>query len=101
MNTVDDEKEPTDYVYVPKNCFTADIEVDCKVTTIQSCICEDKCDSSCCTCGRNSVHCWYDTDGKLLLDFNYSGEFFYERDYSTVKFLSNTTQSNRYFNALY
>lgn len=76
INTVDDECEPTDYIYIPKNCFTADIEVDCKVTTIQSCHCEDKCDAENCVCGTNSVHCWYDTEGKLSLDFNYSGNYY-------------------------
>lgn len=74
---MDDELEPTDYVYIPKNCFTSDIEADFKVTTMQSCNCDDKCDGSNCVCGRNSVHCWYDTEGKLTFDFNYTGKLIY------------------------
>lgn len=75
INIVDDEEEPTDYVYVSKNCFTSDIEVDCKVSTMQSCNCDDnRCDGDGCGCGRSSVHCWYDAVGKLTMNFNYSGK---------------------------
>lgn len=74
---MDAETEPTDYVYVSRNCVTTnDVNVDYKITTLQSCTCEDRCNNAACSCAINSLRCWYDEEGKLVSDFNYSGELF-------------------------
>lgn len=54
--------------------MTADISIDNKITSLQSCNCEDRCNTNCCSCGNNSLKCWYDDEGKLVSDFNYLGK---------------------------
>ncbi|GLV41275.1 G9a [Carabus blaptoides fortunei] len=72
INTFDNEQKPTDFVYVTENCTTSDINIDRKITTLQSCQCEDRCTSSECLCSNNSLRCWYDDEGRLSADFNYA-----------------------------
>nr|XP_018903035.1 PREDICTED: histone-lysine N-methyltransferase EHMT2 isoform X1 [Bemisia tabaci]XP_018903036.1 PREDICTED: histone-lysine N-methyltransferase EHMT2 isoform X1 [Bemisia tabaci] len=70
-NGVDDETEPTDYVYVTENCFTSNISVVRTITSLQSCTCTD-CSTGDCACGKISFQCWYDKDGRLTPEFNYT-----------------------------
>ncbi|XP_039311408.1 histone-lysine N-methyltransferase EHMT1 isoform X2 [Solenopsis invicta] len=72
VNGYDSEDKPTDFVYVTENCFTSHINVDRTITSLQSCRCEDNCSSEKCLCGNISLRCWYDEEGKLIPEFNYS-----------------------------
>ncbi|XP_014206888.2 histone-lysine N-methyltransferase EHMT2 [Copidosoma floridanum] len=72
VNGVDSEDKPTDFIYVTENCFTSRINVDRTITSLQSCHCEDNCNSDKCLCGNISLRCWYNEEGKLVPEFNYS-----------------------------
>ncbi|XP_039289164.1 histone-lysine N-methyltransferase EHMT2 isoform X1 [Nilaparvata lugens] len=74
INAYDDEGEPQDFVYVTENCFTSNITVDRTITSLQSCKCKENtaCTTGCCLCGKISMRCWYDNDGKLLPEFNFA-----------------------------
>lgn len=72
---VDDEDLPTNYIYITKNCVTTEnICIDTKISTMNSCSCEERCTMDFCSCTKMSLKCWYDDDGKLSSDFNYSGK---------------------------
>lgn len=71
LNAVDEEAEPRDYVYVTENCFTSNIHVDRTITSLQSCECEDACVGTSCKCTQLSLQSWYDSEGKLLPEFNF------------------------------
>ncbi|KAK3928595.1 Histone-lysine N-methyltransferase EHMT2 [Frankliniella fusca] len=71
LNGIDDESEPRDYVYVTENCFTSNIHVDRTITSLQSCECEDTCIGASCKCTQLSLQSWYDSEGKLLPEFNF------------------------------
>lgn len=92
VNAIDDETTPTDFFYVTENCFTSPLHVDRtinslmvitiftnKVTKIlipfllQYCQCSGDCSIDC-KCSNLSFQCWYDEEGKLTPDFNFSGE---------------------------
>lgn len=73
VNMINSEPKPIDFVYISKNCITTDLNIDLKITSLQACVCEDRCTSSACSCGKNSIRCWYDEEGKLASDFNYAG----------------------------
>ncbi|XP_033228830.1 histone-lysine N-methyltransferase EHMT1 [Belonocnema kinseyi] len=72
VNGYDSEDKPTDFVYVTENCYTSNINVDRTITSLQSCRCEDNCSTEKCLCGTISLRCWYDEEGKLTPEFNYS-----------------------------
>ncbi|XP_017789410.1 PREDICTED: histone-lysine N-methyltransferase EHMT2 [Habropoda laboriosa] len=72
VNGYDSEDKPTDFLYVTENCFTSNINVDRTITSLQSCRCEDNCNSEKCLCGNISLRCWYDEEGKLIPEFNYA-----------------------------
>ncbi|CAH1999344.1 unnamed protein product [Acanthoscelides obtectus] len=73
INTVDNESEPRDYIYITKNCTTSNhVQIDKKLTTLHSCSCEDRCTSEECECGKLSAKCWYTEDGRLQPDYNFS-----------------------------
>ncbi|XP_043795492.1 histone-lysine N-methyltransferase EHMT1 isoform X3 [Apis laboriosa] len=72
VNGYDSEDKPTDFLYVTENCFTSNINVDRTITSLQSCRCEDNCSSEKCLCGNISLRCWYDEEGKLIPEFNYT-----------------------------
>ncbi|KAK2584128.1 hypothetical protein KPH14_006564 [Odynerus spinipes] len=72
VNGYDSEDKPTDFLYVTENCFTSNIHVDRTITSLQSCRCEDNCSSEKCLCGNISLRCWYDEEGKLIPEFNYT-----------------------------
>ncbi|CAB3372667.1 Hypothetical predicted protein [Cloeon dipterum] len=72
INGIDDHSVPTDFVYVTENCYTSDIKVDRKITSLQSCRCTDTCSTANCLCAHFSLRCWFDEEGRLLPDFNYS-----------------------------
>lgn len=75
VNFMDDEPEPTDFVYISRNCVTSDIQIDQRITSLQCCPCAEKCSSSeNCTCGNNSLHCWYDEEGRLAPNFDFMGK---------------------------
>jgi euchromatic histone-lysine N-methyltransferase len=38
----------------------------------QSCRCTDSCSTANCLCAHISLRCWYDEEGRLLPDFNFS-----------------------------
>ncbi|KAL0121100.1 hypothetical protein PUN28_008668 [Cardiocondyla obscurior] len=72
VNGYDSEDKPTDFLYVTENCFTSSINVDRTITSLQSCRCEDNCSTEKCLCGNISLRCWYDEEGKLIPEFNYT-----------------------------
>uniref|UniRef100_A0A1B6ECU3 Histone-lysine N-methyltransferase n=2 Tax=Clastoptera arizonana TaxID=38151 RepID=A0A1B6ECU3_9HEMI len=72
VNAVDDESEPEDFVYIVENCFTSNINIDRTISSLQSCKCRDVCSSGSCLCGKVSIRCWYDDEGKLLPEFNFA-----------------------------
>ncbi|XP_073987108.1 histone-lysine N-methyltransferase G9a isoform X1 [Rhodnius prolixus] len=72
VNPVDEEGVPTDYTYVTENCYTSDIMVDRKISSLIPCRCDDSCSGSDCVCTNLSVRCWYDSKGKLVPDLNFS-----------------------------
>ncbi|XP_056113332.1 histone-lysine N-methyltransferase EHMT1a isoform X1 [Rhinichthys klamathensis goyatoka] len=69
VNGVDLEPCPSNYKYVPENCFTSQVNIDENITHLQHCSCKDDCASSGCICGQLSMRCWYDKDGRLLKEF--------------------------------
>ncbi|KAG5881158.1 hypothetical protein JTB14_024575 [Gonioctena quinquepunctata] len=73
VNTFDDEPEPKNYVYITKSHITSDgFSIDGKLSLLQTCNCEERCMSDGCACGKLSVKCWYDEEGKLSPDFNFA-----------------------------
>ena len=38
----------------------------------QNCSCPEDCTTLSCLCARNSLRCWYDREGRLTKDFNYT-----------------------------
>ncbi|XP_077457853.1 histone-lysine N-methyltransferase EHMT1a isoform X3 [Stigmatopora argus] len=69
VNGVDDKAYPGNFKYIPDNCVTSPVNIDCDITHLQHCSCTDDCSSSTCTCGQLSLQCWYDSEGCLLSDF--------------------------------
>ncbi|XP_023019599.2 histone-lysine N-methyltransferase EHMT2 [Leptinotarsa decemlineata] len=73
VNTFDDESEPKNFVYITKSHISTDgYNIDDKLSLMQSCSCEERCTSDYCECGKLSLGCWYDEEGKLLPDFNFA-----------------------------
>ncbi|XP_037082512.1 histone-lysine N-methyltransferase EHMT2-like [Pollicipes pollicipes] len=72
VNECDDTPLPTDYVYISESCETMKLNIDKTITSLQSCNCLDNCLSSDCMCSQISLRCWYDPDGRLLPEFNYT-----------------------------
>ncbi|KAM4664875.1 histone-lysine N-methyltransferase EHMT1 isoform 2-T2 [Discoglossus pictus] len=70
VNSVDLEPCPINYKYVSQNCVTSPLNIDRNITHLQYCVCIDNCSSSNCMCGQLSMRCWYDTNGRLLPEFN-------------------------------
>lgn len=89
LNTIDNDLEPKDYVYISKNIVNSDVlRINTKISSVQSCKCKDRCISDDCSCGKISVKCWYDEEGKLRPDFNFaSKKFVTEYFRSTFKLL--------------
>lgn len=72
VNDLDDEGEPTDYVYVKQNCVTTSVPVDRNISTLQHCKCRDTCSSEdSCNCSDLSVKSWYDLQGRLKEGFDF------------------------------
>uniref|UniRef100_A0A665WHR2 Euchromatic histone-lysine N-methyltransferase 1a n=1 Tax=Echeneis naucrates TaxID=173247 RepID=A0A665WHR2_ECHNA len=69
VNGVDSEPCPQNFKYIPDNCVTSPLDIDKDITHLQHCNCTDDCSSSTCICGQLSLRCWYDSDGRLPLDF--------------------------------
>ncbi|CAK6977873.1 LOW QUALITY PROTEIN: histone-lysine N-methyltransferase EHMT1a [Scomber scombrus] len=69
VNGVDSEPCPENFKYIPDNCVTSPLNIDKDITHLQHCSCTDDCSSSTCMCGQLSLRCWYDTEGRLPLDF--------------------------------
>lgn len=86
VNGCDSEDKPTDFLYVTENCFTSNINVDRTITSLQSCRCEENCSSEKCLCGNISLRCWYNEEGKLVPEFNYTGEFRRNKKYEPIQF---------------
>ncbi|XP_041854815.1 histone-lysine N-methyltransferase EHMT1-like [Melanotaenia boesemani] len=70
VNGVDNEPCPENFKYIPDSCVTSPLNIDKDITHLQHCSCTDDCSSSSCMCGQLSLRCWYDSDGRLLLDFS-------------------------------
>ncbi|CAH1785968.1 unnamed protein product [Owenia fusiformis] len=70
VNGSDSENFPQDYMYLVANVETIPMNINKIVTSIQYCKCRDECGSPLCVCGRNSIKCWYNKDGRLSDDFN-------------------------------
>ncbi|KAF6726036.1 Histone-lysine N-methyltransferase EHMT1 [Oryzias melastigma] len=69
VNAVDNEPCPDNFKYVPDSCVTSPLNIDKDITRLQHCGCADDCSSSSCMCAQLSLRCWYDSDGRLPLDF--------------------------------
>ncbi|XP_077378022.1 histone-lysine N-methyltransferase EHMT1a isoform X2 [Festucalex cinctus] len=69
VNGVDNEPYPGNFKYIPDNCVTSPVNINKDITHLQHCSCTDDCSSSTCACGQLSLQCWYDGEGRLLLDF--------------------------------
>ncbi|XP_044051096.1 histone-lysine N-methyltransferase EHMT1a isoform X2 [Siniperca chuatsi] len=69
VNGVDSEPCPENFKYIPDNCVTSPLNIDKDITHLQHCSCTDDCSSSACMCGQLSLRCWYDSEGRLPLDF--------------------------------
>ncbi|CAJ1068690.1 histone-lysine N-methyltransferase EHMT1-like [Xyrichtys novacula] len=69
VNSVDIEPCPENFKYIPENCVTSPLNIDKDITHLQHCSCTDDCSSSTCVCGQLSLQCWYDSEGRLPLDF--------------------------------
>ena len=41
-------------------------------SVLQNCSCPEDCTTLSCLCARNSLRCWYDREGRLTKDFNYT-----------------------------
>ncbi|KTF95077.1 hypothetical protein cypCar_00040067 [Cyprinus carpio] len=65
VNGVDHEPSPSNFKYVPENCFTSQVNIDENITHLQHCSCKDDCASSSCICGQLSMRCWYDKVGEV------------------------------------
>lgn len=72
VNEIDAAAEPTDYVYVSKNCVTDSVPIDRNISRLQHCQCTDTCSSEDqCNCSDLSVKSWYDQQGRLKDGFDY------------------------------
>lgn len=69
VNGVDSETIPENFKYIPDSCVTSPLNIDKDITHLQHCSCSDDCSSSTCVCGQLSLRCWYDSEGRLPLDF--------------------------------
>uniref|UniRef100_A0A7N8XUP8 Euchromatic histone-lysine N-methyltransferase 1a n=1 Tax=Mastacembelus armatus TaxID=205130 RepID=A0A7N8XUP8_9TELE len=69
VNGVDSEPCPKNFKYIRDNCVTSPLNIDNDITHLQHCSCTDDCSSSICMCGQLSLRCWYDSEGRLPLDF--------------------------------
>uniref|UniRef100_A0A671YTZ4 Euchromatic histone-lysine N-methyltransferase 1a n=1 Tax=Sparus aurata TaxID=8175 RepID=A0A671YTZ4_SPAAU len=69
VNGVDSEPCPENFKYIPDSCVTSPLNIDKDITHLQHCSCTDDCLSSTCVCGQLSLRCWYDSEGRLPLDF--------------------------------
>lgn len=72
VNGVDKHTTPSNYSYVTENCETKPVNIDRTITSLQSCRCEDNCTSQSCICATISIRCWYDANGRLAKEFNFS-----------------------------
>ncbi|CAH1111046.1 unnamed protein product [Psylliodes chrysocephalus] len=71
-NAVDDDLEPKDYIYITKSFMVSEgFSITTKPSDLQTCACEERCVGDDCLCGRLSVKCWYDEDGKLAFNFDF------------------------------
>ncbi|KRT78790.1 SET domain-containing protein, partial [Oryctes borbonicus] len=66
INIIDDEPKPTNFNYVTDYCVTSDINIDNRITSLNSCTCEDNCTVTDCACVKNTSKSWYDEDGRLV-----------------------------------
>lgn len=69
VNAVDNEPCPENFKYIPDSCVTSPLNIDKDITHLQHCTCTDDCSSSTCICGQLSLRCWYDSEGRLPVDF--------------------------------
>ncbi|XP_039875157.1 histone-lysine N-methyltransferase EHMT1a [Simochromis diagramma] len=69
VNAVDSEPLPENFKYIPDSCVTSPLNIDKDITHLQHCTCTDDCSSSTCICGQLSLRCWYDSEGRLPMDF--------------------------------
>ncbi|CAL1615271.1 unnamed protein product [Knipowitschia caucasica] len=69
VNGVDNEPCPDSFKYIPESCITSPLHIDKDITHLQHCSCTDDCSSVACMCGQQSLRCWYDSEGRLPLDF--------------------------------
>ncbi|CAH1176200.1 unnamed protein product [Phaedon cochleariae] len=73
VNTLDDEPEPKDFTYILKSRLSSEgFSIDTRLSILQTCNCDERCTSDICDCGKLSRKCWYEEEGKLTLDFDYS-----------------------------
>ncbi|XP_056149726.1 histone-lysine N-methyltransferase EHMT1a [Lampris incognitus] len=69
VNGIDDEPCPDGFKYIPDSCISSPLNIDKDITHLQHCTCTDDCSSSTCMCAQLSLCCWYDSEGRLPLDF--------------------------------
>ena len=54
-HALDSDTKLTDFIYVTENCFTSNINIDRRITSLQSCRCEDNWSLHKCFCGHLSI----------------------------------------------
>lgn len=72
INSIDEHPAPLDFLYITESVETSPLPINRTVTSLQNCSCPEDCTTLSCLCARNSLRCWYDREGRLTKDFNYT-----------------------------
>ena len=100
INSIDEHPAPLDFLYINESVETTPLPINRTVTSLQvsyvsllscvsrslslslsrvrslsrsqNCSCPEDCTTLSCLCARNSLRCWYDREGRLTKDFNYT-----------------------------
>lgn len=63
---------PSDFKYITKSILLQNtIQIDTRISQMRVCSCSDSCISDNCQCAQISIQNWYNSDGRLINDFNY------------------------------
>lgn len=61
-----------DFKYITKNIILQNaVQIDMRTSQMRVCSCSDSCVTENCQCGQISIQNWYNTDGRLIGEFNY------------------------------
>ncbi|CAG9805422.1 unnamed protein product [Chironomus riparius] len=68
-----DETILPDFKYITKNILLQNsIQIDQRISQMRICACSDNCISENCQCAQISLQNWYNIDGRLIANFNYT-----------------------------